>query len=41
MGCVVEPGLHRADRHADDFGDGGERHPDVVMQDDDRAMLGR
>ena len=38
---VVEPGFHRPDRDADDVGDGRERHPGVVVQDDDRAVLRR
>ena len=40
-GRVVETGLHRADRCADDLGDLGQRKARVVVQDEDRAMLRR
>src|SRR4029079_7262977 len=37
----MQPGLHRADRDADDVGDLGQRESGVVMQDEYRAMLWR
>ena len=37
----MESGLDGADGHADDLCDGGQRHANVVMQDEDRAMLRR
>jgi hypothetical protein len=37
----MEPGLHCAEGHADDVGDLPERQPGVVMQHEDRAVLGR
>ena len=36
----MEPGLGGADRDADRGRDVGQRHPEVVVQDDDRAQLG-
>ena len=38
---MVESGLDGARRHADDLGDRGQRQADVVVQDEDRAMLRR
>jgi hypothetical protein len=37
----VQPGLHGADRRADDLGDLGQRMPGVMVQDEDRSMFRR
>jgi hypothetical protein len=37
----MESGLHGSERDANDLGDRGQRHPDVVMQDEDGALFGR
>ena len=39
-GRVVKTGFHGAHRDTDDVGDLGQRHADVVMQDEDSAVLG-
>ena len=39
-GRVVESGLDRADRDADDVGNARDGHVEVVLQDKDRAVLG-
>ncbi len=38
---MVQPGLDRADRHADDVGDVGELEPGVVVQNEDGSVLRR
>jgi hypothetical protein len=37
----MESGLHGSERDANNFGDRGQRHPDVVMQYEDGAVLRR
>ena len=37
----MESGLHGPDRHAEDVGDVGQGKPHVVVQDEDRPVLGR